>query len=46
MSNTWEYDSRFLLSTWIMHMCYDVDYINTTIARAESMIEMYNTLLK
>jgi hypothetical protein len=28
-----------------MDMCYDVDYINTTIAKAESMIEMYHILI-
>jgi hypothetical protein len=34
MSNTWEYGSKFLLSTWSMDMCYDVDYINTTISKS------------
>jgi hypothetical protein len=46
MNDTWDYGSRFLLGTWSMDICYDIDYINTTIARAEFMIEMHHTLLK
>jgi hypothetical protein len=46
MDDIWQYGLRFLLGTWSMDMCYDVDYISTTIARIEPMIEIIQTLLK
>jgi hypothetical protein len=40
MNDILEYDSKILLDTWSMEMCYEVEYINTTIVRTKPMIEL------
>jgi hypothetical protein len=34
------------LTTWSKNKCYAIDYNNTTLAKVESMIKVYHTLLK